>query len=284
MRRTVLPAEVRQEIVVASNDPSIDKLQWNRWTSQNFVVCSIDDGQAKYLAENLENIKTWVYTRWGFDDMQFAAECRLICVNDPTLYQKFFRLNASQAEVHADSGKNKLFVVFCLLNDKPSKVIPGPLTEVCIANLNERYGITVPQWCVSGMKTLNSDIPTIRASIASLGERLKRNDAMYFGQGLFEMKPEEYRKLNDAQKKSFDESSTALLLMLRQEFGQTPLHHFIHKVSDKFDPKSALAAIYKFESYDQFDQSFKSYITDLSNDIAADKTPDKYLQITPANQ
>ena len=64
------PKEVKNEI----KDPVVEGKQWNRWTTKNFVICSINNDQAQYLNKNLEDLKTWIYTRWGFSDMDFNSE------------------------------------------------------------------------------------------------------------------------------------------------------------------------------------------------------------------
>lgn len=280
IKRLTLPAEVRHEIAIPATDPSIEGLQWNRWTSKNFVVCSIDDGQAQLLVNNLEHVKTWIYTRWGFDDIQFTTECRLICVNDPALFKKFFKLESSRTEVRMENGKPKLYVVFFLLDDKPSKVIPGPLTEICLANFNETYGIKLPQWCISGMRGLNGDIPGIRQELVELELHLQKNDPMFFSKALLTMKQEEYQSLSPDQKRLYDQNAIAFMLMLRKEFGELALHHFIKQTATDAEPQSALKSIYKFETYEKFDESLKSYMTKLVSDIKQNKTPDSYLQIT----
>jgi len=278
--KVVTPLEVKQEIVISDTDPSIDKLQWNRWTSRNFVVCSIDDAQAQYLVGNLEHVKTWIYTRWGFPDLTFGAECRLICVGDKNLYKKFFNIEASKTEVRVENEKPKLYVVFYLLDDKPSKVVPGPLTEICMANLGESYGIKLPQFFISGSKLLNGTIPDIRGNLVVLAGLLQQNGDMYFSRGLLEMSSEEYVKLEPDKKKLYDLNAMAFTLMLRKQFGELPLHHTLKQLGSGNEPQSVLRAIYKLDSYEQCDASFKGYLLKLAGDIQEEKTPDSYLQIT----
>ena len=141
-----LPQEVRQELAKTPDDDIAGK-QWNRWTSRSFVVCSIDDGQARFLNANLEKVKSWIYTRWGLSDIPFTAEARLICVNDREFFKKLFGLDRTKVEVRKDqSGKINLSVIFFLLDDKPSRTVPTPLTELCLDEFEQKYGFQVGWW------------------------------------------------------------------------------------------------------------------------------------------
>jgi len=133
-----LYAEIPHEVVneLPGDEELIKDKRWNRWTTSNFVICSISNSQAEYLDTNVENIKKWILTRWGFHDISFEKECRVIAVDDPILYTKFFRL----AQSYVKKGKD-YNVVFILLDDKPSKTVPVPLTEVCLIEFEEQHDV-----------------------------------------------------------------------------------------------------------------------------------------------
>src|SRR5580698_5192926 len=71
-------------------DPDLKGLQWNRYVAGNFTIMSINDAQGKWLAENIEKIKAWCITRWGFPDFKFSKECRVMCVPSHQLMKKLF--------------------------------------------------------------------------------------------------------------------------------------------------------------------------------------------------
>jgi hypothetical protein len=83
--KVVSPVEVTTEVSVPKE---LNGLQWNRWTSKNFVVCAINDAQAQYLHKHLELVKGWAFSRWGIPDMDFSTECKIIGVDDPVLFKK----------------------------------------------------------------------------------------------------------------------------------------------------------------------------------------------------
>ena len=92
IRKVTLPIEVREELVTQVSIPSeIEGKVWNRWTSENFTVLSLNDIQAQYLHKHLELVKVWVFNRWGLYDVDFSVECKMICVDDPDLFRTSYR-------------------------------------------------------------------------------------------------------------------------------------------------------------------------------------------------
>lgn len=273
------PKEVQQEI---KSNPDISGKVWNRWTSENFVVCSLSDTQAKYLNLNLEQVKSWIYTRWGISDMKFSAECRLICVDDKVLFKKLFGLDKSTVEIRRNSnGTIKLSVIFILLNDTPAKTIPIPLTEVCLVELEQSYNIRFGWWIHRGIGQLNGSLGEIRANFAYLNSKLQHDESMYFSESVLKMTEEQYWKESAENRSVFDKCACAMCLLIRKEFGEEKMLTFMKSTSSGKDLKIALYELYKFDSYSQFDETFKSYLKSLALDIVQNKTPNSYLQIVP---
>lgn len=280
VERVTLPAEVRQEINVPSTDPDIKDLQWNRWTSDSFVVCSINDKQAQYLVANLENIKNWVYQRWGFGNLDFVTECRLICVDDPKLYKKFFDLEESRAEIRYDKDTNKpnLIVIFYLLDQPPSATVPGPLTEVCLFNLDEKFDIKSPTWAVRGMRGLNGTLPSIKTKFTELDLRIQQNQALYFSRGIFEMTPDQYKALDESQRKLYNNSATAMCLYLRNEYGQDKFHSFYYNIGKGAKPADTLKTVYGY-TYQEIDERYKRFLIDVTTGLRDGSVRNSYLQV-----
>ena len=68
------PQEVSVEVNNSKGIPKeLEGLSWNRWTSKNFVVCSLNDTQAQYLHKHLELVKVWAFSRWGLPDHDFPT-------------------------------------------------------------------------------------------------------------------------------------------------------------------------------------------------------------------
>lgn len=275
-----LPLEVKEEMKISGDDPSIQGKQWNRWESENFVVCALNDTQTQYLHEHLELVKAWALTRWGLGDAPFTAECRLLCVDDAAMFEKLFGLKKSTAEIRRSAdGKIKLSIIYLLTDNKPSRVVPVPLTEVCISEFNQRWSEYWGWWAYRGMSILNGSIDQIKSNLINLNDDIKENRTVYFGKSLFEMTREQYLALPADKQEAFDRSSVVLCLMVRKEFGQEKSLRLLKKTANRSDPELALQELYRFKNYADFDLTFKKYMADLCHDIAIGKTPVSYLQI-----
>ena len=274
-----VPKEVQQE---TKSNIDISGKVWNRWTSENFVVCSLSDTQAKYLNFNLEQVKTWIYTRWGMPDTKFSAECRLICVDDKKLFKKFFGLDKSAVEIRRNAdGTIKLSVIFILLDDKPSRTIPIPLTEVCLAELEQSYNVKFGWWVHRGMGQLNGTLGEIKANFIDLHSKLNHDEAIYFSESLLKMTEDQYWKESPANRLAFDRCACVMCLLIRKEFGEEKMLSFIKGTASGKDAKEALYKLYKFDSYSHFDVTLKAYMKIVASDIVENKTPNSYLQIVP---
>jgi hypothetical protein len=283
IKKVSLPLEVKNELKCSVSDPSIEGKQWNRWTSKNFVVCSLNDKQAQYLHEHLELLKSWAFARWGLYDVDFDAECRLICVDDPVLFKKLFNLTETQVEIRRDSnGKIEMSVIFLLLDDVPSKVVPIPVTEVCLAEFEQKYDTEWKWWAVRGMSLLNGSLDQIKDHIKALKIDLDANHPMYFSKTLMSMNKSDWESLDANDRALFDRSALAICLMLRKEFGQNKFHWILNKTAHGESGEKVLRDQLGFKDHDQFDQSFKRYMIDLSRDVTDGKTPESYLTISAA--
>lgn len=275
------PVEVRNELTITGQVPKeIEGLQWNRWTSKNFVVCSLNDKQAQYLHKHLELVRGWVFARWGMMEIDFTTECKLICVDDAALFKKLFNLDTTRVEIRRDeNGKIKESIIFLLCSDLPSKTVPVPLTEVCLAEFGQRHKVAFGMWATRGMAQLNGTISQIRERIAEVKPLLDRNDPLFFSKGLFEMTPDQYAKLEPAKQRLYDNCALIVCLMIRKEFGQ---NHYLRmlKAASEGNPETALKSVLGFDSYDSFDKTLKRFMIDITREVVAGKTPSFYLQIT----
>jgi hypothetical protein len=285
IRKVKNPIEIKEESVYsAENVPKeIAGLQWNRWTSKNFVVLALNDSYAKYLNEHLELVKTWTLGRWGLLDIEFSSQCKFIVVDDPVLFDKLFKLKKTKVEIRLDDqGKIKETVIFLLADDVPSHSVPSPVTDVCLAEFGQKYNVKFGAWVFRGMSLLNGPLDQISNRIINIKNPIESNEPLYFSKGLLELTKKDYAKLSEDQKVLFDSSAVIFCLLIRKEFGQEIFHSMMKDSS--INPEESLRKWLKFKSYDQFDKTFKRYMIDLSNDIVAKKTPDRYLQIYEPNK
>ena len=265
---------------IAQSTPDVIKGKvWNRWTSNNFTVHAIADDQGKYLKNNLEGVKTWVLTRWGFDDIDFDVEVKLWCVGDRELFEALYpSLDGSKVEVRKEDGKVKVVEAFLLLDDRPSRALPAPMTEICIALFEEKYNVKFGLWSRKGMTLLNGSETQIRDRLKELSPKITSDTSVFLSKTLLTTSKEDYAKFNPQEQALFDSESMVLCLLLRKEFGQTRLLHFLKEI----DVEKGLKTIYGFRSYDHFDTSFYRYAKDLIRDAGEGKTPSHYLLIQKA--
>jgi len=284
IRKVTLPLEVQEnlELEISEVPDEIKGKVWNRWTSDNFTVLSLNDAQAQYLHKHLELVKVWVFSRWGLYDVPFSAECQLICVDDPELFKKMFKIDSTRVEIHrAPDGSIDRAIIFVLINDAPSHTIPVPLTEVCLAEFAQRYEQDFPWWAYRGMGLMNGALDQIRSSLNEFAPVVEQNENVYFSEGLLNMTKTEYMRLDDDKKRLFDQCAMVFCLMIRQEFGENNFHHFLNK-SVSVSGNDALIDVLGFEDNEDFDRTFRRYMVDLARDITAGDTPDSYLQIQEA--
>jgi hypothetical protein len=94
------------------------------------------------------------------------------------------------------------------------------------------------------------------------------------------MTEEEYTKLKPEEHAIFDAQSVVLCLMLRKEFGEAKLQGFL-RIAQRNKMEDVLRLVYSFQSFKNFDASYARYMKDLTNDVAASRIPDSYLEIKP---
>ena len=274
IRKVRNPVEVKEESVLAKSSigaNEIEGLVWNRWTSKNFVVLAINNEYAKYLNEHLELVKTWCITRWGIMDVDYSSPCKFICVDDPILFEKLFRIKNTKIEIRRDSkGRIKETVIFLLAISTPSHSIPAPVTEVSLAEISERYGTPFSWWTYRGVSILNGPLDEIRQRASDVKKSIDANVPIVFSKSLFDVTKAQYDKFTSEQKYLFDNSATMFCLMIRKEFGQDQFHFMI---------KDQNFGKIGFKTYDEFDKSFKTYMIDLSKGVVENTTPNFYLQI-----
>ncbi len=256
-------------------DPEFKNLEWNRYKTDNFVIMSIDNAQGKWLNDNIDKIRSWCLTRWGFPEFKFNKECRIFCVPNKDLLKKLFNLDQSKVEIRKDVN-----VIWIVLDDKPSRTIPPPLTQVCIAEFESKHNVKIGWWFKRGASILNGAIPDIKQTISGLNDVLKKDQPIYVSEKMFTMTEDDYLKESLENRKIFDQEATALCIMLRKEFGEAKLQGFL-RISSSNNPQDVMKVVYGFNNFAQFDKQYIRFMRDLTFDVLNNKTPDSYLEIKP---
>jgi hypothetical protein len=259
------------------SDAITTNASWHRWTSQEFVVLSLDNEQGKALASYLPQMKKWVITRWGFPNTDLSVECRIVAVPDVETMYRLFHLRNSHTEVVIDErGAVKLYVIWLLFDRHPLECLPPSLLRICLRDYEYRHGVRFGTWAVRGMSVLSMPLPYIREGSKGLGLRMSSNNDIFHTRTLLTMNYQQWNGMSVSSKDMFDAQAAVTCLLLRKEFGQKNFLQYLVAGSTETDLKQSFG----FSSYREFESTFKRYAINLANDISQNRTPDSYLTVT----
>ena len=259
---------VHSQILSPKNyQPSVNEdlknLVWNKWNTDNFTILSIDQVQGEYLFNNLEAIKTWSLTRWGFKDLKYSAECRVFCVPNKELMKKLFGRESSIAEVIYDGNKIKLSAIWFVFDEQPIDSIPSQLVLINLKEIEQASGVKFGFWFYRGSLVLNHSVNNIKSALVN-------GTVGFDAKNLLNTTEEQWSGLDQNKKNQFDFQASCICLLFRKEYGQSNLLNFI-KTSD---PKTV-----GFKTEDEFNLTYNRFCGNLIADIKNNKTPDNYLII-----
>lgn len=259
---------------VSDEDKSkTESLQWNRYVSRNFTVLSIDDRQGEWLYKNLENMKSWSLTRWGFPDFDPTKEYRIFCVPLKKDLKKFFNLDEQRSEYRKDVA-----VIWLSLDEKPSKSVSPYLTHILIKDFADKYSLKIDFWFMMAISELNSHPDYFKNNFSQIQNLIQAGKPLYGLNYLLNMNYDKYLKESPERQNLFCTQSSILLLMLRKEFGQQKLINYI-KISKDNDFESCLKKIYNYDSIGDFEKKYMKYMFDLTKNIKENKVPENYFDI-----
>lgn len=227
----------------------LKNLVWNKWSTKNFIILSIDKSQGEYLKNNLEKIKTNLLNSWGIKDVQFKTPCKIVCVPDEKLLKRIFRLEKPKIEMKDDSC-----AIWFYLKNK-SELPIYELMQICLFQLENNTNTKLPLFCKFGMSVLSEDLDFIRNKLANCSNNISMEE--------FLSKKEEYFEKHLAE-------SCLICLMLRKEFGQDNFLNFLHKGS---------FVEFGINDSKKLDEIINRYRENIINDLNNNKIPDDYLII-----
>lgn len=270
------------QIRTSTSEIDVKSLKWNRYTKDNFVILSIDNSQGEWLNKNIETIKKWCLIRWGFTENSDKPkkECRVFCVPNKNLLKKMFGLEQSKVEIRRKSDQIDMTVMWLVLDDEPLGNIPSYLTQICLAEFEEKNNVVIGWWFKRGSSLLNGSVSDVRQQVASLSEVVKKDQPIFASDKMFTLTEDEYLKETGEYKKIFDKQAIVLCMMLRKEFGEAKLQGFL-RLSNKNDFQNVLHVVYGFSGFNHFDKQYIRYTRDLTGGVIGGKTPDSYFEITP---
>jgi hypothetical protein len=255
-------------------------LKWHRWTTNNFVILSIDKEQGDYLFNNIENIKEEAVSKWGIKNSVFDNRCKIMVVKDKGLFEKMFRIDETRVEIRKNSDESTQAIIWCLIDGSPIDVPVSVAVSKAHFASQKDYGCF---WASKGMSLLAQSLPDIKAGAKRVNGFIAEDKPMYFGKSIFNINRSQYKKLSVEHKQLFDDETVLLCLMLRKEFGQVKFLSFIEEAG-RGDVEKSLKEVFGFNDFSDFDVSFKTYMKDVSRDVLDDKTPDSYLGIKAVPQ
>lgn len=264
-----------QGVTAPANPP---KIKWTLFRTKNFMILSVDQKQGEFLVKNIENMKTWTTERWGLPDVQFENQCVVYVAPDKETMKSLFNLQGSFGEGRYKDGKLQGCYLWLVLDSNPTQVVPAALTGVVLKQLEATRNIKINWAFERGMMALNLSLPQIKTNIQELQPLIKNDSALLSAEGLVKITEENWEKLSLEQKIMYDRQSIVFCLLIRKQLGEKMFHE---AMSTSFD-ESSLKSTLGFSGFKEFNSTYALYMMYLAGDVAANKTPDKYLQITKA--
>jgi hypothetical protein len=223
-------------------------LVWNKWSTKNFIIISIDKSQGVYLKNNIEKVKTWLVTRWGLDDFDFSGDCKIVCVSNKNLLKRIFKLDNPKFEVRKNNDKIELCAIWFSLEDYQKDMPLFELMKICLAQ-KETYSKNDLSFCNDGICFLSQNFEVIKQTILENENSLSKIE---FGD-----------KMNEVQ-------SGVVCLLMRKEYGQ---ENFLKYLVDKN------LSCYGFDDQTKFASVLSRYCKNLIEDLKNNKTPKDYIKI-----
>lgn len=253
-----------------STQSDLDGLVWNRYTTENFTILSIQNSQGKWLNSNIENIKAWCLKRWGIQNFKFQKECRIMVVPNKDLLKKLFNINDNRCEIRKIKEDQEIIAVWMVLSsdDDLVDVVPYFVTKCSLIEYDYYHNIKNNFALINGMALLNKSVNNIK--------NIKNEEFVnYKILDLLAIDEDKYKKMNIDEKNKFDLNSLVLCLMLKKEFGENKFLKFLFSNKSKED---SLSYIYNFTPND-FDKSFERYSLDLTKELKQNKVPNSYIDV-----
>lgn len=260
----ILLPQKNKDSTFLSTSPDSD-MQWNRYSTDNFVILSISDKQGRWLYNNLEQIKYWCLSRWGISNYKLKNECRIMVVPNKDLFKKFFNLDKFHLEFRKN-GDSTITAIWLFLEEGNEEQIfndlPKIISEACFKEI------------IKNKKFLEVGVSLLNESPNKIKNNLK--DIKEINMDFFKKSLEDYEKFNNLQKSDFEKNSLLFCLMLKKEFGESKFLKLL--LSDEKDALKNINKIYQFND-GELEHTFNRYFDDLKNAFKKDEVPNKYLKI-----
>jgi hypothetical protein len=255
---------------VSKND--FQDLVWNRYTTENFTILSIENKQGRWLYYNIENIKSWCLKRWGLPNVNFEKECRIMVVPNKELLKKLFNISEPRYEARMVDGKLEIVALWLSLDTEEDLVdtVPYFVTICSILEIDQKFNTKSNILLTRGIAELNKSLESIKENIKAASV-VEGKDIV----GALGVDNVKYKKMSQEDLRNFESKSLIVSLMLRKEFGE---NRFLRFLFSNKNTKDSLEVIYNFDS-ESFTKSYARYCNDLASEIKNNKVPDFYIQV-----
>lgn len=227
-----------------SDKEQIKGMVWNKWETENFIVLSIDFSFGNKLKSSIENDRKKLLELLQVKDAKLPVKCKIVCVPDPAILNKFFSLKDPRFEIRPDNS--------------------GGVGELAIWIDQERSNLLMAM--VAGVSFYNKPI-FLREGVSALlcGPNVVYNSIVSSDSSpscdIFSLDDKEKVKKSD---------SVIVCLFLRKEFG---INLFSTIISESKDPISVCG----FENKETMENTIKRYWTNLKSDADSGIIPYSYL-------
>lgn len=257
----LLPKTVKMSV----DEDEYKNLQWNRYTTKNFTVISIDNREGEWLSANLDRIKEDCTKKWGIINSTLSSECRIMVVNNKNLFKKFFNLSEPKVEFRKKDDKTDIIGVWLCIENNDRKDLNKVISQICFQDMLDKKK--------SSKKFLEQGIAILSQNTDQIMETLKdvSSDISFLNKS-----EEDYKKLSEEDKKKFEISSAAFCLMLKKEFGE---NKFLRLMFSKGDHLNQIIDIYQYKDKEEVQKVFNRFCSDLKNSIQKNSINNRYFKV-----
>lgn len=236
-------------------------LVWNKLDTENFIILSIDKKQGTYIKNNIENIKSWIVTRWGLSDFNFSSECKIICVSNRELFSKLFKIDQIHYEIRKDNeDKIKLCAIWMCYDDLEK--IPYCLSDICFSEMEQNKNKKIPFHIKKGMCYLSKNLDTLKKEMVDLPKEKVSYE---------NISSKKIEDIKDNALGNYEKQCAIACLLFRKEYGQI---NFVNYLSDNDLNKN-----FGINNAKILDEILNRYYENLLSDLKEDKVPNDYLNI-----
>lgn len=259
-------------LIASAEAPAVpDKYKdakWLLYETPNFEIVALNSEHAMQVQNYAEDLKSWIYNRWGLHDIPFDKKCMIVCVPSQEMFVEFFRKPDVDPKVatskNPDGSDRQVYGIWIAASSDNrwlTASLPEKLGRVCLLNYESTYKLKFENWFYVGSSALNNDPGAILTVLAGQPQNIGIDQ-------LFSSEP-------TASSEAYRYHAMVLCLMLRKEFGIAKLKQFL--LSSNKDLNTRFREVYGFADAASFGISYNAYVKNLHHDIHNNRTPVTYL-------